>query len=62
MATLRKGRTSVLRSGESVAHATVDRQCAAPGCLTRLSRYNPQATCSIHAGWQDPPKSRRGQA
>jgi hypothetical protein len=26
-----------------------DRTCRAPGCTTRLSRYNPDPLCSVHA-------------
>jgi hypothetical protein len=39
------------------------RICAAPGCLTRLSRYNPDDWCFIHRD-QVPqrPIERRGQA
>lgn len=29
------------------------RSCAHPGCSTRLSRYNPNLTCSTHGGWLD---------
>lgn len=28
-----------------------ERTCAAPGCGTRLSRYNPDVYCSVHRGW-----------
>jgi hypothetical protein len=27
------------------------RICAAEGCQTRLSRYNPDEYCSVHRGW-----------
>ncbi len=27
------------------------RTCAADGCGTRLSRYNPDSYCSVHRGW-----------
>jgi hypothetical protein len=27
------------------------RVCAAEGCQTRLSRYNPDEYCSVHRGW-----------
>jgi hypothetical protein len=27
------------------------RTCAAEGCSTRLSRYNPARCCTIHQGW-----------
>lgn len=29
------------------------RCCTYPGCVTRLSRYNPNASCSAHGGWLD---------
>jgi len=28
-----------------------ERVCAAEGCQTRLSRYNPDTYCSVHRGW-----------
>jgi hypothetical protein len=27
------------------------RTCAADGCTTQLSRYNPARCCSLHRGW-----------
>ena len=27
------------------------RVCAADGCQTQLSRYNPDSYCSVHRGW-----------
>jgi hypothetical protein len=27
------------------------RVCAAEGCQTELSRYNPDSYCSVHRGW-----------
>ena len=29
------------------------RECSADGCETKLSRYNPSDTCTVHAGWKD---------
>jgi hypothetical protein len=29
----------------------VRRVCAADGCQTTLSRYNPDTYCSVHRGW-----------
>lgn len=29
------------------------RRCGFPGCTTRLSRYNPNTSCSTHGGWLD---------
>ena len=28
-----------------------ERVCAADGCETTLSRYNPDTYCSVHRGW-----------
>jgi hypothetical protein len=41
------------------------RTCAADGCGTRLSRYNPDTFCSVHRGWDRQVVTRRrrdGQA
>lgn len=35
--------------GEPVRTYGDGRVCAAPGCLTRLSRYNPAEYCAVHA-------------
>jgi hypothetical protein len=35
------------------------RVCAAEGCETRLSRYNPDAYCSVHRGWDRQVITRR---
>jgi hypothetical protein len=39
------------------------RTCAADGCGTRLSRYNPDSYCSVHRGWdrQVITRRRRGE-
>ena len=39
------------------------RTCAADGCQTRLSRYNPDSFCSVHRGWdrQVVTRRRRGE-
>lgn len=34
------------------------RSCAYPGCETRLSRYNPNTTCTVHGGWLDADQRR----
>lgn len=31
------------------------RRCAHASCDTRLSRYNPEDTCTLHGGWSDQP-------
>jgi hypothetical protein len=40
------------------------RICAAQGCKTKLSRYNPDTYCSMHRGWdrQVVTRRRRSQA
>ncbi len=35
------------------------RTCAADGCGTRLSRYNPDSFCSVHRGWDRQVTTRR---
>jgi hypothetical protein len=35
------------------------RTCAAEGCATRLSRYNPDSYCSVHRGWDRQVVTRR---
>jgi hypothetical protein len=35
------------------------RTCAAEGCQTRLSRYNPDSFCSVHRGWDRQVITRR---
>jgi hypothetical protein len=35
------------------------RTCAAEGCETRLSRYNPDSFCSVHRGWDRQVVTRR---
>jgi hypothetical protein len=35
------------------------RTCAADGCETRLSRYNPDTYCSVHRGWDRQVVTRR---
>ena len=39
------------------------RTCAAEGCETNLSRYNPDSYCSVHRGWdrQVITRRRRGE-
>ena len=38
------------------------RTCAADGCETRLSRYNPDTFCSVHRGWDRQVVTRRRRA
>jgi hypothetical protein len=35
------------------------RTCAAEGCETKLSRYNPDSYCSVHRGWDRQVVTRR---
>jgi hypothetical protein len=35
------------------------RICAADGCRTKLSRYNPDSYCSVHRGWDRQVITRR---
>jgi len=35
------------------------RVCAAEGCETALSRYNPDDYCSVHRGWDKRISTRR---
>jgi hypothetical protein len=35
------------------------RVCAADGCETKLSRYNPDTYCSVHRGWDRQVVTRR---
>jgi hypothetical protein len=35
------------------------RTCAADGCETKLSRYNPDSYCSVHRGWDRQVVTRR---
>jgi hypothetical protein len=59
---LRNASAHALRSGVSVEHHEVGRVCDAPECTTKLSRYNPAATCSAHKGWTDAPRRRESAA
>jgi hypothetical protein len=36
-----------------------ERVCAADGCETKLSRYNPDDYCSVHRGWDRQVITRR---
>ena len=38
------------------------RVCAAEGCETTLSRYNPDDYCSVHRGWDKRVITRRRRA
>jgi hypothetical protein len=59
---LRQSSAQALRSGRALETKDADRVCDEPSCTTRLSRYNPAASCSMHEGWEDPVPNRRGPA
>lgn len=51
-------RAIALSSGKPVEQYEVEgrdgpRMCSYPSCDTRLSRYNPNGSCSSHGGWLD---------
>jgi hypothetical protein len=58
---LRMSRAMSLSSGAPLEAQAIARLCAHPECTTRLSRYNPDATCARHGGWiaSEPPRRRR---
>jgi hypothetical protein len=56
---LRASRAVSLSSGSPMEQADAGRSCAHPDCPTRLSRYNPDATCATHGGWSVDPQPRR---
>jgi hypothetical protein len=57
----RRPRYEPLVNGRRVAVSDEDRRCIHPHCNTRLSRYNPDSTCSRHGGWSDASLLRRGR-
>ena len=48
-----------LHNGKPLDQIAEQRQCVAPGCTARLSRYNPNPTCAAHGGWSEPKRPRR---
>lgn len=56
---LRASSHRLLTSGRALEASIGVRHCAVDGCGARLSRYNPDATCSLHSGWNDPPQPAR---
>lgn len=48
-----------LRNGKPLDQFAAQRLCSAPGCMARLSRYNPNTTCAAHGGWAEPKQPRR---
>jgi hypothetical protein len=58
---LRRSAATALRpSKREMTHKEADRVCDEPACATKLSRYNPATSCTIHEGWSDPAPRRRG--
>ncbi len=57
---LRRSRHQSISSGEEVKDHGRNRNCTAPGCQTRLSRYNPSTTCAAHSGWEDTKRRNYG--
>ena len=49
-----------IEHGEQVRQYGTDRVCRAPACTARLSRYNPEEYCRVHAKqrWELPPRKR----
>lgn len=47
----RRESSRMISSGKPLELHGEQRHCVV--CSTRLSRYNPSTTCSLHAGWQD---------
>jgi hypothetical protein len=52
-------RAMTLRNGKPLEQFSAQRLCSAPGCCARLSRYNPNPTCSAHGGWAESRQPRR---
>ena len=50
-----------LVTGQRIIEQQADRRCAHPDCGTKLSRYNPDGTCSRHGGWSDTSVVQRGR-
>lgn len=50
---LHQSRHTTLAQGQRLAMSAAHRRCQAEGCDTRLSRYNPSSTCTLHQGWSD---------
>jgi hypothetical protein len=54
-------RAMSLSSGKPINQRQEQRSCAYPGCVTRLSRYNPDQCCAVHGGWADEEGGRRAR-
>ena len=59
MAVLQNGKRRAPGSEPLVRSFGKARTCAADGCTTQLSRYNPARCCSLHRGWDSEQVTRR---
>ena len=50
---LHQSRAVQLVSGQVRLTAQPPRVCTSEDCRTKLSRYNPSDTCTVHEGWKD---------
>ena len=44
-----QGSGTKIEHGEHVREFGIDRTCRTTGCIVRLSRYNPDRDCGVHA-------------
>jgi len=61
MAVLQNGKRRAPGSDPLVRSFGNARTCAADGCTTRISRYNPARCCSVHRGWDSEQATRLGR-
>jgi hypothetical protein len=59
MTVLKQGRRRGPNSEPLVRSFGNARTCAADGCRTQLSRYNPARCCYLHQGWDMEQTTRR---
>jgi hypothetical protein len=58
MTVLQNGKRRVTGSEPLLRSFGNARTCAADGCTTQLSRYNPARCCSVHRGWDSEQATR----
>jgi hypothetical protein len=58
MTVLRNGRRRAAGADPMVRAFGEARTCAADGCHTQLSQYNPAQCCTIHQGWDQQQHTR----
>ena len=58
MPVLKEGKPRGPNSDPLVRSFGTARTCAADGCRTKLSRYNPARCCYLHQGWDLQPRTR----